>query len=56
MALCAFALLSLLVGLLRPVLVLWFLDRFNRRKVISFYGKFFLLALLLLILAQSMDV
>jgi hypothetical protein len=30
--------LLLLLGLIRPVLVLWFLDRFNRLKVIQVYG------------------
>jgi len=39
LGLCAFFLLSLIVGLIRPVLVLWFLDRFNRRRVITFYGS-----------------
>ncbi len=29
---------SLLLGLIRPVYVLWFLDRFNRLKVIKIYG------------------
>jgi hypothetical protein len=28
----------LLLGLIRPVLALWFLDRFNRLKVIQVYG------------------
>ena len=28
----------LIIGLIRPVLVLWFLDRFNRLKVIQVYG------------------
>jgi len=28
----------LLLGLIRPVLVLWFMDRFNRLKVIQVYG------------------
>lgn len=28
----------LLLGLLRPVYVLWFLDRFNRLKVLQVYG------------------
>ena len=32
------SLLCLLAGLVRPVLVLWFLDRFNRLKVIQVYG------------------
>jgi len=29
---------SLILGLFRPVFVLWFLDRFNRLKVIKIYG------------------
>ncbi|MCH7402327.1 hypothetical protein ACFOUP_03485 [Belliella kenyensis] len=36
---------SLILGLYRPVLVLWFMDRFNRMKVIKVYG----LALVVLI-------
>lgn len=28
----------LLLGLIRPVYVLWFLDRFNRLKVFRVYG------------------
>ncbi len=28
----------LLIGLIRPVLALWFMDRFNRLKVIQVYG------------------
>jgi len=28
----------LILGLIRPVLVLWFMDRFNRLKVIQVYG------------------
>uniref|UniRef100_UPI0040486CFE hypothetical protein n=1 Tax=Algoriphagus sp. TaxID=1872435 RepID=UPI0040486CFE len=28
----------IVLGLIRPVLVLWFLDRFNRLKVIQVYG------------------
>ena len=28
----------LMVGLIRPVFVLWFLDRFNRLRVIQVYG------------------
>lgn len=37
----------MILGLIRPVLVLWFLDRFNRLKVIQIYGTatLFLLAL-----------
>ncbi len=30
--------LLMILGLIRPVLVLWFLDRFNRLKVIQVYG------------------
>jgi hypothetical protein len=40
-------LLNLLIGLFRPVLVLWFLDRFNRLKVIKIYGTLFIFSLLL---------
>jgi len=29
---------SLLFGLVRPVYALWFLDRFNRLRVIKIYG------------------
>ncbi|SDC99304.1 hypothetical protein SAMN04488104_101178 [Algoriphagus faecimaris] len=32
------SLLLLFAGLIRPVLVLWFLDRMNRLKVIKIYG------------------
>ena len=31
----------LLMGLMRPVYVLWFLDRFNRLKVLRVYGTCF---------------
>lgn len=44
--LCSFFLLSILLGMYRPVVVLWFLDRFNRRKVLDFYGKAFLITIL----------
>lgn len=41
------SLLSLGVGLISPLHVLWFLDRFNRLKVLKIYGTitlaFFLL-------------
>ncbi|OOG69271.1 hypothetical protein B0E43_19880 [Algoriphagus sp. A40] len=43
----SFFLLSILLGMYRPVLVLWFLDRFNRRKVLNFYGKSFLITILI---------
>ena len=43
------AVLSLVLGLVKPVLVLWFLDRFNRITVVKVYGSlaalFFLLKL-----------
>lgn len=38
LGLAVFFLLNLVMGLYRPVLVLWFLDRFNRLKVIQIYG------------------
>ena len=37
--------LSLILGLIRPVLVLWFLDRFNRLKVLRVYGVLLLISL-----------
>jgi hypothetical protein len=37
----------LLMGLMRPVYVLWFLDRFNRLKVLRVYGTCFGLSALL---------
>lgn len=37
------SLLFFLAGLIRPVLVLWFLDRMNRLKVIKIYGLSFLI-------------
>jgi hypothetical protein len=43
----------LILGLIRPVLVLWFLDRFNRLKVIQVYG---LAALIFLVLSFVMQV
>lgn len=39
--------LSMVLGLVKPVLVLWFLDRFNRLKVIKFYGIPFVISFLL---------
>lgn len=42
-----FSLVSLLLGLIRPVLVLWFLDRFNRLKVIQIYGASLIISLIL---------
>ena len=41
-----FFLLSILFGLYQPVTVLWFLDRFNRRKVLFYYGRALLVTLL----------
>jgi hypothetical protein len=48
-----FSLCSVILGLIRPVFVLWFLDRFNRIKVIRLYGTIFLLLLVLLLLLQK---
>jgi len=39
--------LSMGVGLISPVLVLWFLDRFNRLKVLKIYGTLTLIFFLL---------
>ncbi|RPA66936.1 hypothetical protein EF405_17535 [Cyclobacteriaceae bacterium YHN15] len=44
------SLISLFLGLFKPVLVLWFLDRFNRLKVIQIYGTLSLLLALLYLL------
>ena len=46
--------LLLILGLIRPVLVLWFLDRFNRLKVIQVYGIATLLFLGLSLVLQMM--
>lgn len=55
-AVSAFFLLSILVGLFRPVLVLWFLDRFNRKKVLAVYGKGLLITILLLLIVTMFQV
>jgi hypothetical protein len=44
--------LLLILGLIRPVLVLWFLDRFNRLKVIQVYGIATLIFLVLSFVLQ----
>jgi hypothetical protein len=44
--------LLLILGLIRPVLVLWYLDRFNRLKVIQVYGLATLLFLGLSLVLQ----
>ncbi|HAH38633.1 MAG TPA: hypothetical protein DEQ87_03965 [Algoriphagus sp.] len=49
----ALALLGLILGLIRPVIVLWFLDRFNRLKVLKIYGIPFLILSLLLFLFRA---
>ncbi|MFD2034899.1 hypothetical protein ACFSKL_08865 [Belliella marina] len=41
--------LSLFLGLYKPVLVLWFLDRFNRLKVLKVYGLSLLILVFLVI-------
>lgn len=38
LGLALFFFLNLVLGLYRPVMVLWFLDRCNRLKVIQIYG------------------
>ena len=45
----------LIIGLIRPVLVLWFLDRFNRLKVIQVYGLATLLFLGLSLVLQTIE-
>ena len=45
-----FCLFSLVLGLIRPVYVLWFMDRMNRLKVIKYYGIASLLVVTLLAL------
>ncbi|WP_192347759.1 hypothetical protein [Algoriphagus sp. Y33] len=47
-----FSLASLIVGLIRPVFVLWFMDRMNRRKVLKFYGAASVLFLFIGVLAK----
>ncbi|MDR7128857.1 uncharacterized membrane protein YidH (DUF202 family) [Algoriphagus sp. 4150] len=47
-----FSLISLVIGLIRPVLVLWFMDRMNRLKVLKFYGIASVLCLLIGVLAK----
>jgi len=47
LGLVLFSFVSLIIGLIRPVFVLWFLDRFNRLKVIKIYGVSFLISLIL---------
>lgn len=42
--------LSLILGLYKPVLALWFLDRFNRLKVLKRYGLALLIFVLLIFL------
>ncbi|MGY6521895.1 MAG: hypothetical protein ACXIUD_09220 [Mongoliitalea sp.] len=36
--LLGWSLISILAGLYKPVLVLWFLDRMNRMMVLKYYG------------------
>jgi hypothetical protein len=48
--LLVFSLVSLVAGFVRPVYVLWFLDRSNRLKVLSIYGVASVLLFLLIIL------
>ncbi|SEF53136.1 hypothetical protein SAMN03080598_00477 [Algoriphagus boritolerans DSM 17298 = JCM 18970] len=46
------SLLSMILGLVKPVLVLWFLDRFNRLTVLQIYGTAFLISLGFLIILK----
>jgi len=54
--LSVFFLLSIGIGLYKPVLVLWFLDRFNRQKVLSVYGKCLGIVILLLFILKLFEV
>jgi len=48
-----FAILGTILGLIRPVIVLWFMHRFNRLTVLKYYGiPAALMYLLKLVLAQ----
>ena len=43
---------SLILGFVRPVYVLWFLDRFNRLAVLKIFGTLSLLFLVLYVVAK----
>ncbi|TVP53088.1 MAG: hypothetical protein EA341_01690 [Mongoliibacter sp.] len=47
------AIVFLILGLIRPVISLWFLDRFNRQKVIKYYGMSAVILFLILILLKK---
>ena len=47
-----FSVASLILGFVRPVYVLWFLDRFNRLKVLKIYGTLSLLFFVLSIVLE----
>jgi multisubunit Na+/H+ antiporter MnhE subunit len=47
------AVFKLLLGMIRPVYVLWFLDRCNRKKVLKLYGRIALLSFLLWKILES---
>ncbi|WP_460538038.1 hypothetical protein [Echinicola sediminis] len=49
---CYSCLISIMIGFIRPVYVLWFLDRCNRLKVLQLYGS---LALFFFILYQLLS-
>ena len=55
LVLSVFFLLSIGIGLYKPVLVLWFLDRFNRQKVLSMYGKCLGMTILLLLIVKLFE-
>lgn len=42
------AILNLILGLIKPVWVLWFLDSFHRLKVIQVYGSLSILITIIL--------
>lgn len=48
----AFSLLNLILGMIKPVYVLWFLDRFNRLKVLKIFGIAFIISGLLYMIVK----
>ncbi|AWW33126.1 hypothetical protein DN752_09895 [Echinicola strongylocentroti] len=46
------SLVSIAVGFIRPVFVLWFMDKCNRMRVLSFYG---ILALVFYVLYELVN-
>ncbi len=49
---CYASLVSIIVGFIRPVFVLWFMDKCNRLRVLTFYGT---LALVFFVLYELVN-